>query len=95
MKPSEFESGRSARVDPAPSKETDRSRSSRADPPISDEEARTARVALCPRHRGIVGQRGEHEGDVFYCPAGDQLFRYTKKQPFARRTLVYRWKGYV
>jgi hypothetical protein len=93
MKPSQISR---RRVNKAPDPETaDRERSSLADPPISDEEARNARVALCPRHGGIVGQRGEHFGDVFWCPTGEECFRYTKKRLYGLRPLNYPARGYA
>ena len=93
MKPSEL-TGR--RVSKAPdSKTADRTRSQLADPPISDDEAENARVALCPRHGGLVGQRGEHFGDVFWCPTGRQCFRYSRKRLHGLRPLKYPVRGYA
>jgi hypothetical protein len=85
MKPSEI---RGRRISKTPDPETaDRARSSLADPPISDDEARDAQPALCPRHGGIVGQRGEHFGMVFWCPTGEQCFRYERRP--SRRRIKY------
>ena len=93
MKPSEI---RGWRISKAPDPETDgRARSSLAEPPISDDEASNAEPALCPRHGGIVGQRGEHFGMVFWCPEGRQCFRYSKKRTFLSRPLKYPARGYA
>jgi hypothetical protein len=90
MKPSEI---RGWRISKAPDPETDgRARSSLAEPPISDDEASNAEPALCPRHGGIVGQRGEHFGMVFWCPTGKECFRYTRKP--SRRRINYPARGY-
>jgi hypothetical protein len=85
--------GGSTTIEPASKKDDDRTKSSLADPPISDEEASNAKVALCPRHGGMVGQRRERFGMVFYCNTGRQYFRYSKKG--VRRPIKYKRKGYA
>jgi hypothetical protein len=49
-----------------------------ADPPISIEEALAAGGALCRRHGGIIGQRGDKEGMVFLCTGCGMYWRYRR-----------------
>jgi hypothetical protein len=61
----------------------------KADPPISIEEALAAGAANCPRHGGIIGQRGDKPGMVFLCTGCGMYWRYSKTQGPSRRPLSY------
>jgi hypothetical protein len=61
----------------------------KADPPISIEEALAATGALCPRHGGLIGQRGDEEGMVFLCTACGKYWRYAKNNSPRRGKLKY------
>jgi hypothetical protein len=63
-----------------------------ADPPITIPEALAATTANCPRHGGLIGQRGEKQGMVYLCTSCKMYKRYTK--PFRpRRKIKYPNKG--
>ena len=64
-----------------------------ADPPISTEEALAAGSALCIRHGGLIGQRGDKEGMVFLCTDCGKYWRYLKAAYPFRRTIRYRVSG--
>lgn len=69
-----------------------------ADPPISEAEARAATTANCRRHHGLIAHSPTAEdtdGRVYFCGAGRQYWRYTKKPKHATLLppLQYRWKG--
>ena len=69
-----------------------------ADPPISTEEALRANGALCPRHGGMIGQRGEKPGMVFLCSAcGERgmYWRFRKGEGAMWRPVHYRPRGYM
>jgi hypothetical protein len=66
-----------------------------ADPPITQREISTARVANCPKHGGLVGQRGEYYGQVFYCEPGDHIYRFERLQARLVRPIRYPRRGYV
>lgn len=53
-------------------------RSSIAEPPISADEARAADTAICRYHKGLITQVGDRDGAVFFCPMGQEYWRYTK-----------------
>jgi hypothetical protein len=53
--------------------------SRRADPPISAIEAEMARVAICCWHGGLIKTFGDKDGRVFFCPTGNQYWRYMQK----------------
>jgi hypothetical protein len=61
----------------------------RADPPISIEDALAAGGALCTRHGGLIGQRGDKEGMVFLCTACGKYWRYVKAAHHSRQKLRY------
>jgi hypothetical protein len=67
----------------------------KAEPPISIEEALGAGGALCPRHGGLIGQRGDREGMVFLCTACGKYWRYAKNAGPSRRRLQYRIAGII
>jgi hypothetical protein len=66
-----------------------------ADPPISTEEALAAGSALCIRHGGLIGQRGDKEGMVFLCTDCGKYWRYVKAAHHFRRKLRYPTIGYA
>jgi len=69
-----------------------------ADPPISIEEALAATGALCTRHGGMIGQRGEKPGMVFLCTGcGERgmYWRYARDRKLNVRPLAYRSRGYL
>jgi hypothetical protein len=61
----------------------------KAEPPISIEEALAAGSALCIRHGGLIGQRGEKEGMVFLCTDCRMYWRYAKRPSEFLRPLSY------
>ena len=85
MKPSEIGSGSSG----LPQRKLNFPVDERADPPISIEEALAAGSALCPRHGGLIGQRGDKEGMVFLCTECGKYWRYVKAAHHSRRKLRY------
>ena len=56
-----------------------------ADPPISAEEALAAGTALCRRHGGLIGQRGDKEGMVYLCTDCSKYWRYQRAAPSWRK----------
>ncbi len=67
----------------------------KADPPISIEEALAAGAANCPRHSGLIGQRGDREGAVYLCLGCGKYWRYSKSQGPSRRPMAYPPKAYA
>ena len=66
-----------------------------ADPPISTEEALAAGSALCIRHGGLIGQRGDKEGMVFLCTECGKYWRYWKLRWPARQKIRYPPRGVI
>ena len=95
MKPSELRAGTRTPVEAETKKQPDRSMSPHAEPPISEDEAKTAPIAVCLWHDGIVRLTGDREGAVYFCPIGRQYWRYTRKRVQFWRGLSYRPRGYV
>ena len=71
MKPSEIGRGSSE----LPQRKLNFPVDDKAEPPISIEEAFGANGALCPRHGGLIGQRGDKEGTVFLCTDCEKYWR--------------------
>jgi hypothetical protein len=68
--------------------------SMRADPPVSEAEMRAAPVSICRWHDGLVRLTGAKDGAVFFCPTGNQYWRWRKAdQRFWRRLEPVR-RGY-
>jgi hypothetical protein len=67
----------------------------RAEPPISVEEALAAGGANCPRHHGLVGQRGDKAGIVFLCMGCRMYWRYWPRDAASRRPLMYPRRAYI
>jgi hypothetical protein len=61
--------------------------SSRADPPITIEEARTAKLAVCPRHNGLIkvarNPFREREGSVHFCPVAEEYWRLRLRRSYS------------
>ena len=91
MKPSEIGSGPSG----LPQRKLNFPVDDKAEPPISIEEAIAAGGALCPRHGGLIGQRGDKEGMVFLCTDCGKYWRYVKAAYPSRRRLRYPTIGYA
>jgi hypothetical protein len=89
MKPSEI-GGRSSEL---PQRQLNFPVDDKAEPPISVEEALAAGGALCPRHGGLIGQRGDKEGMVFLCTECGKYWRYLKAAYPFRRKLRYDSRG--
>jgi hypothetical protein len=86
MKPSEISSGFSQ----TPQRKLEFPVDDKAEPPISMEEAHAAGSALCPRHGGLIGQRGDKEGMVFLCTDCWMYWRYSKQPSRFLKPLNYR-----
>ena len=67
----------------------------KAEPPISAEEALAADGATCPRHGGLIGQRGDKEGMVFLCTDCRMYWRYLRNRGPSRVALTYKPRGYI
>jgi hypothetical protein len=67
-------------------------RSSLAEPPITTEEAQSVDLAtdttVCRRHGGRLTHLNA-EGAVYFCPVGQQLWRYSKQLNEFLRPLHY------
>jgi hypothetical protein len=85
MRPSEFKSA----AGQAPIRKLKFPIDVKADPPISFEEALAAGAANCPRHGGIIGQRGDRPGMVFLCTPCGMYWRYLKGHGPSRKRLTY------
>jgi hypothetical protein len=85
MKPSEIGSGPIG----LPQRKLNFPVDDKAEPPISIEEAIAAGGALCPRHGGLIGQRGDKEGMVFLCTECGKYWRYRKAEHAFRRRISY------
>ena len=93
MRPSELKAANAPPVEDDGKKKY--SSSTTADPPITEAEAQAATMAICRRHDGIVLTWGAKDGAVFWCPTGEQYWRWRKTdQRFWRRLRVVR-RGYV
>jgi hypothetical protein len=69
--------------------------STTANPPITEAEVQAATMAVCRRHDGLVRVWGAKDGAVFFCPTGNQYWRWRKPdQRFWRRLTLVR-RGYV
>lgn len=66
----------------------------KADPAITVEEAQAATAANCPRHGGLIGQRGEPEGTVYLCLSCKMYKRYSKTEGPSRRPLKLPKRGW-
>jgi hypothetical protein len=65
--------------------------SSRADPPITEAETAGAQVSICRWHDGLIKLTGDKDGRVFFCPKGNQYWRWRKaNQRFWRSLKVIR-----
>jgi hypothetical protein len=73
MRPSELRASQEPRVE---SEQPRRPYSRLADPPISDAEAKAAKDAICCGHRGLIAVTGDRLGSVWFCPVGNQYWRY-------------------
>jgi hypothetical protein len=58
------------------------------------EEALAAGSALCIRHGGLIGQRGDKEGMVFLCTECGKYWRYHKSAHAFWRKIRYPALGY-
>jgi hypothetical protein len=67
----------------------------RAEPPTSIKEALAASGALCPRHGGLIGQRGDKVGMVFLCTTCGKHWRYAKNNSPSRGKLKYARNCYL
>lgn len=88
VKPSELKSGAGGSA-PTPQRVPKFPIDDNAEPPISLEEALAAGGANCPRHGGLIGQRGDHEGMVFLCLRCRMYWRYAKSDGPSRREIRY------
>lgn len=77
MRPSEI--GHAAGLGAEALSEPPYPRSSLAEPPIAADEARGADIAICRYHKGLITQTGDRDGAVFFCPMGQEYWRYTKQ----------------
>lgn len=75
MRPSEL---KSAAGQSAPARKLKFPVDDKADPPISIEEALAAGAANCPRHGGLIGQRGDRDEAVYLCLGCGKYWRYSK-----------------
>lgn len=89
MRPSEFGTTKAPPTRAKPKYRT----SERAEPPITEAETRSAPVSVCRFHDGLVRLTGDTPGRVFFCPIGNQYWRYAKPKQW--RTLALPSKGYV
>jgi hypothetical protein len=93
MKPSELKAASTPAVEVDGKKKYPSS--TRANPPITEAEVKTATVAICRWHDGLVRVWGAKDGAVFFCPTGKQYWRWRKAdQRFWRRLKTVR-RGYA
>lgn len=63
------------------------------DRPITLAEKAKADTAICRHHKGLIRETGDVEGTVFYCPIGDEYWRYTRAQTGFNTLLPYQKSG--
>jgi hypothetical protein len=87
MRPSDLKAAKTPAIDDDGKKKYPSS--VRADPPITEAEAQAATMAICRWHDGLVRIWGAKDGAVFWCPTGEQYWRWRKTdQRFWRRLRV-------
>ena len=51
-----------------------------AHPPIQPKETDKAETAICRNHNGLIRLTGDRDGRVFFCPVGNEFWRYSAKR---------------
>jgi hypothetical protein len=92
MKPSELKAAKQRALEYSEKKY---SMSQRANPPISVVDADLATVAICCWHGGLIKTFGGKNGAVFFCPTGEQYWRYKKRDQTLWRALKFARRGIV
>jgi hypothetical protein len=66
-----------------------------ARPPIQPVEAEGCDTAICPAHKGLIRETGDKEGTVFWCPIGQQHWRFTAERTSFTAPINYPKTGVI